>query len=115
MMAVSISLPILAVWPRQILVLDSKPFCFFLFIYFETESLYAALAIVELAMWTIVCKDGFYRLTEKTSEMRVWVRSWCSLGHIGSPKVTRLLITSIPTFLGRKLVIACCFKVNRSP
>ena len=52
MMAVSISLPTLAVWPRQILVLDSKPFCFFLFIYFETESLYAALAIVELAMWT---------------------------------------------------------------
>ena len=52
MMAVSISLPILAVWPRQILVLDSKPFCSFLFIYFETESLYAALAIVELAMWT---------------------------------------------------------------
>lgn len=63
----------------------------------------------------IFYKDGFYRLTKKTSERKVWVRSWCSLGHIGSPKVTRLLMTSIHTFLGRKPVIAYCFKVNRSP
>lgn len=64
MMAVCISLPTLAVWPRQILVLDSNPFCFFLFIYFETESLYAALAIVELAMWTRL--DSTHRVLPAT-------------------------------------------------